>query len=396
MKYAIVIPDGAADEPQPDLDGRTPLQAARMPNADRAVMMGQLALTNNVPSSLTPASDVATLSLFGYDPLVCYTGRAPLEAAALGVKLGPDDWAIRCNLVHVEDGRMTDFTAGHIPREEARQLIDTLQGTLGSPQSQFVSGVSYRNLLIERNATRFTAETKTQAPHDIPNQPLTDHLPTGPGNEFLRDLMTRAAHILAAHPVNLARTYAGKPTANQIWLWGQGIAPKIERFADKFGKSGAITSAVDLVRGVGVLLGWDRLDHPSVTDYLDNDYGKQAELALAALKTHDLACIHVEASDEASHEGRLDKKIEALERIDADIIGPLLDELPNFGDWRLIIAPDHRTPVRTRAHAHGPVPAALCGSGIAASGQSTYDEVAAAASGLSLDPGWKLMAKFLN
>jgi 2,3-bisphosphoglycerate-independent phosphoglycerate mutase len=396
MKFAIVIPDGAADDPQPDLDGRTPLQAAQMPNADRAVMMGQLALTNNVPPTLTPASDVATLSLFGYDPLECYTGRAPLEAAALGVTLGHNDWAIRCNLVHIEDGRMTDFTAGHIPREEARQLIDSLQATLGSAQLRFISGVSYRNLLIERNSTRFTAETKSQAPHDIPNQPIADHSPTGPGSDFLRDLMERAAHILAAHPVNLARTYARKPTANQIWLWGQGSAPKIETFADRFGKTGAITSAVDLVRGVGVLLGWDRLDHPSVTDYLDNDYGKQADLALAALKTPDLVCIHVEASDEASHEGRLDKKIEALERIDADIIGPLLDALPGFGDWRLLIAPDHRTPVRTRAHAHGPVPAAICGTGIAAGEQSTYDEVAAAASGLVFDPGWKLMEKFLD
>jgi 2,3-bisphosphoglycerate-independent phosphoglycerate mutase len=396
MKYAIVIPDGAADEPQPDLDGRTPLQAAKMPNADRAVMMGQLALTNNVPQTLTPASDVATLSLFGYDPMACYTGRAPLEAAALGVTLRPNDWAIRCNLVHIEDGRMTDFTAGHIPREESRQLIEALQATLGSSQLQFVSGVSYRNLLIHRGSAPFNAETKTQPPHDIPNQPVADHLPTGPGGDLLRDLMERAAPILAAHPVNLARTYAGKRTANQIWLWGQGRAPKIEKFADRYHKSGAITSAVDLVRGVGVLLGWDRLDHPAVTDYLDNDYAKQAELALSALKTHDLVCIHVEASDEASHEGRLDNKIEALEGIDADIIGPLLDQLPAFGDWRLLIAPDHRTPVRTRAHAHGPVPAAVCGTGIAAGGRSTYDEIAAAASGLSFDPGWKLMERFLK
>ena len=304
MKYAIVIPDGAADEPQPDLDGRTPLQAAQMPNADRAVMIGQLALTNNVPPTLTPASDVAMLSLFGYDPLVCYTGRAPLEAAALGVTLGSNDWAIRCNLVHVEDGRMTDFTAGHIPRDESRRLIETLQATLGSKQLQFVSGVSYRNLLVDRSSARCTAETKTQAPHDIPNEPITDHLPTGPGSDFLRDLMERAAHILAAHPVNLARTYAGKRTANRIWLWGQGRSPQIERFADRYGKSGAITSAVDLVRGVGVLLGWDRLDHQVVTDYLDNDYAKQAELALTGLKTHDLVCIHVEAPDEASHEGQ--------------------------------------------------------------------------------------------
>lgn len=399
MKYAIVIPDGAADEPQFDLDGLTPLQAARMPNADRAVAMGRIALTNNVPKPLTPASDVATLSLFGYDPLECYTGRAPLEAAALGVKLGPNDWAIRCNLVHVADGKMVDFTAGHIPRDEARSLIADLQKSLGDEHLEFVPGVSYRNLLIYRpgsQAAPFASETKSQPPHDIPNQLIDSYLPTGAGGDLLRELMERAKRVLAIHPVNLSRTHAGKREANQIWLWGQGRAPSIRPFAEKFSKSGAITSGVDLVRGVGVLLGWDRLDHPAVTDYLDNDYAKQAELALDASKSHDLVCIHVEAPDEASHEGRLDRKIEALERIDSDIIGPLLEKLPTLGDWRLLIAPDHRTLIRTRAHAHGPVPAAICGTGVAAGGQTTYDEVAAASSGLSFDPGWKLMSEFLN
>jgi 2,3-bisphosphoglycerate-independent phosphoglycerate mutase len=194
----------------------------------------------------------------------------------------------------------------------------------------------------------------------------------------------------------LGLTYSDAHAPTQIWLWGQGRAPKIDKFINRYGKTGAITSGVDLVRGVGVLLGWDRLDHPAVTDYLDNDYAKQAELALAALKTHDLVCVHVEAPDEASHEGRLDKKIEALERIDAEIIGPLLDAMPTFGDWRLLFAPDHRTLVRTRAHAHGPVPAAICGTGVAAGKQTTYDEVAAAESGLVFDPGWELMARFLD
>jgi 2,3-bisphosphoglycerate-independent phosphoglycerate mutase len=221
-------------------------------------------------------------------------------------------------------------------------------------------------------------------------------LPTGPGSDLLRDLVERSKHVLAAHPINLARTYAAKRQANQIWLWGQGRTPRITKFAERYGKTGAITSGVDLVRGVGMLLGWDRLDHPAVTDYLDNDYARQAELAISALKTHDLACVHVEASDEASHEGKADKKIEALERIDADIIGPLLDALPKFGDWRLLIAPDHRTLLRTRAHAHGPVPAAICGTGITAGTQTTYDEMAAAMSGLSFDPGWKLMEWFVK
>jgi 2,3-bisphosphoglycerate-independent phosphoglycerate mutase len=399
MKFAIVIPDGAADDPQPELGDRTPLEAARMPHADRAVAMGQIALQNNVPPSLTPASDVATLSLFGYDPLECYTGRAPLEAAALGVTLGPNDWAIRCNLVHIADGKMVDFTAGHIPREESRPLIAALQSSLGSPQLEFVSGVSYRNLLIYRagdGSAPFTAETITQPPHDIPDKPVEPFLPSGPGSDLLRDLMERSKHVLAAHPVNLARTYAAKRQANQIWLWGQGRAPKLTKFDERYGLRGAITSGVDLVRGVGVLMGWDRLDHPAVTDYLDNDYSRQAQLAIGALKTHDLVCVHVEAPDEASHEGKADKKIEALERIDADIIGPLLDALPKFGDWRLLIAPDHRTPLKTRAHAQGPVPASICGTGIPPGTQNTYDEVAAAMSGRRFEPGWKLMEWFVK
>jgi 2,3-bisphosphoglycerate-independent phosphoglycerate mutase len=399
MKFAIVIPDGAADEPQFDLGDRTPLQAARMPNADRAVAMGQIALLNNVPPSLTPASDVATLSLFGYDPLECYTGRAPLEAAGLGVTLGPNDWAIRCNFVHVADGKMVDFTAGHIPREKSRPLIEALQSALGSSELQFVPGVSYRNLLVYQSGNHpapFSDATKTQPPHDIPNQPTADYLPTGPGSELLRDLMERSKNPIAMMAFVLGLTYADSHAPTQIWLWGQGRVPRITKFFERYGKSGAISSGVDLVRGVGVLLGWDRLDHPAVTDYLDNDYAKQAELAIAALKTHDLVCVHVEAPDEASHEGRLDKKIEALERIDADIIGPLLVSLPRFGDWRLLIAPDHRTPVRTRAHAHGPVPAAICGTGVAAGNQTTYDEIAAALSNRSFDPGWKLMEWFVN
>jgi 2,3-bisphosphoglycerate-independent phosphoglycerate mutase len=208
--------------------------------------------------------------------------------------------------------------------------------------------------------------------------------------------MERSQSILAAHPVNLSRTYAGQKPATQIWLWGQGRAPHLVPFADLYGKRGAISSGVDLVRGVGVLLGWDRLDHPAVTDYLDNDYARQAQLALDGLKTHDLVCVHVEAPDEASHEGRADAKVEALERIDRDIVGPLLEALPDFGDWRILVAPDHRTLLRTRAHSYGAVPFAVAGAGIAAGGLGTYDEPTADASPHNFDPGCTLMRWFLG
>lgn len=399
MKYAIIIPDGCADEPQDSLGGKTPLQTARTPHMDRIARAGMVGSSNNVPATLTPASDVATLSLFGYDPLEVYTGRAPLEAAALGVALGPDDWAIRCNLVTVEQGEMRDFTAGHISSEEGGALIQTLGQQLGEPgRLEFVPGVSYRNLLLYRSAgpAPFEATTRAQPPHDIPDRPAADYLPTGPGSDLLRALMERSQAILAGHPVNAARRAAGQRPATQIWLWGLGQAPRLRPFAERFGKRGAIISAVDLVRGVGVLLGWHRIDVPTATGYLDTDYAAKGRAGVAALSDHDLVCVHVEAPDEASHEGKAEEKVKALERIDEHIVGPLLDALPRHGDWRILVSPDHRTPLRTRAHAHGPVPFALAGTGIVPQGQTGYDEATAAAGATAFARGHELMRFFLG
>lgn len=404
MKYAIIIPDGCADEPQDLLGGKTPLQAARKPNMDRIARTGVVGRSNNVPPSLTPASDVATLSLFGYDPLVVYTGRSPLEAAAMGIQLGPQDWAIRCNLVTIDNEEMRDFTAGHITTEESRQLMTAIDETLGGPAPddaghlEFHPGVSYRHCLVygARAGAPFSKETKTQPPHDIPDRPIAGYLPTGPGSDLLRMLMERSREVLSQHPVNLARLEGRKRPATQIWLWGQGRAPHLIPFAKVYGKSGAIISAVDLVRGVGILLGWKRIDVPGTTGYLDTDYAAKGRYAVAALKDHDLVCVHIEAPDEASHEGKADAKVKALEEIDHHIVGPLLEALPHYGDWRILVSPDHRTPLRTRAHAHGPVPFAVCGSGVAAKGQPTYDEQIAAASTLAFDQGHKLMPWFLG
>ena len=404
MKYAIIIPDGCADEPQEALGGRTPLQAARTPNMDRIARQGVVGRANNVPPTLTPASDVATLSLFGYDPLAVYTGRAPLETAAMGIRLGPDDWAIRCNLVTVRDGTMHDFTAGHIRNEDGARLIASVQEKLGGRVPggtlEFHPGVQYRNILVFRpdpgKQAPFAKETATQPPHDVPEGPVADHLPRGAGAELLTDLMERSRAVFADHPVNRERAARGEKPATQIWLWGQGKAPSIRPFREVYGPKGAIISAVDLVRGVGVLLGWTRIDVPGATGYLDTDYAAKGRAGVAALKDHDLVCVHVEAPDEASHEGRADAKVEALERIDADIVGPLLEALPAHGDWRILVSPDHRTPIRTRAHAHGAVPFAVAGTGVSSHGQGSYDEVTAAASELSFDPGRGLMQWFLG
>jgi 2,3-bisphosphoglycerate-independent phosphoglycerate mutase len=405
MKYVIIIPDGCADEPQTSLGGKTPLQAAHKPHMDHIARAGLVGRTDNVPSGLTPASDVATLSMFGYDPLEVYTGRAPLEIAAMGIKLGPSDWAIRCNLVHVDNEEMRDFTAGHIESEDAKELMTLIGAKLGGPvhfagltgRLEFHAGVSYRNILIYRGSDApFGPDTKTQPPHDIPDKPIAGYLPQGPGADLLRHLMQRSRDILRDHSANRVRRTAGLRDATQIWLWGQGRAPSLQPFAELYGKKGAILSAVDLVRGVGVLLGWTRIDVPGATGYLDTDYAAKGRYGIEALKTHDLVCVHVEAPDEASHEGKADEKVKALERIDEHIVGPLLAALPAYGEWRILVSPDHRTPLRTRAHAYGMVPFAGAGTGISAQGQPAYDEVVAEKADLVFARGHQLMKWFLG
>jgi 2,3-bisphosphoglycerate-independent phosphoglycerate mutase len=402
MKHAIIIPDGCADEPQASLGGKTPLESAHKPNMDRIAQIGVVGRANNVPRPLTPASDVATLSLFGYDPLVVYTGRAPLETAAMGIPLGPNDWAVRCNLVTVADGLMRDFTAQHISSEEGRELIAALQSALGGPKEgslrlEFHPGVQYRNILVCRcgPVEPFSSETRTQPPHDVPERPVADHLPRGKGAELLIELMESSKSVLANHPVNNARRAAGKLPATQIWLWGQGRAPSLRPFDQCYGKRGAILSAVDLVRGVGVLLGWKRIDVPGATGYLDTDYSAKGRYGVAALADHDLVCVHIEAPDEASHEGKAHEKVAALEQIDRHIVGPLLEALPGYGEWRILVSPDHRTTLSTRAHAYGAVPFALAGTGITPRNQASYDENVAAASDLAFEKGHDLMRLFL-
>jgi 2,3-bisphosphoglycerate-independent phosphoglycerate mutase len=395
-KYVMVIPDGASDEPSEALGGLTPLQAARTPNMDRIAATGQLGLARNVPARFNPASDVATLSLLGYDPEVYYTGRAPLEAAAMGIHLGPDDWAIRCNINCILDGRMTDFTAGHITSDEGRPLIEALHAQLGSAKVEFHPGVSYRNLMIYRGTpgeSPFDDTTLTTPPHDVPDQPSADHVPRGKGSEMLRELMAKGSQIVASHPVSLARK-AHHPS-NSIWLWGQGRRPSLRPFKELHGIEGAMIAAVDLVRGVAQLAGWARIDVPGATGYLDTDYAAKGRYGVNAIADFDFVCVHVEAPDEASHEGRPEAKVEALEKIDELIVGPLVDAVSRHSSWRALVTPDHSTLIRTRAHDRAPVPWAICGTGIAASGLS-YNEPAAVKAGvMMLDPGFRLMEHFL-
>jgi 2,3-bisphosphoglycerate-independent phosphoglycerate mutase len=399
MKYAIIIPDGCADEPQESLGGRTPLEAARVPNMDAIAAAGVVGRASNVPASLPPGSDVANLSLLGYDPMQYFTGRAPLEAAAQGIALGPEDWAIRCNLVTVENQQMRDFTAGHISTDEAKRLLATAQEHLGSERLEFVPGVSYRNLLLYRGAGQkapFSRDTRATPPHDLTDKSVLDDYPRGPGSDLFNHLMSESVALFADHPVNAARQKSGKLPATNIWLWGQGRTPALRPFAEVYGKRGAMITAVDLLRGLAVLLGWQRIEVPGATGYTDTDYAAKGRYAIDALPNTDIICVHVEATDEASHEGDCQAKIAALEAIDEKIVGPLHAALREQGDYRILVSPDHPTPLRTKTHSHGDVPFAIAGTGIQPDGNQTYDDRTAAASNLALDQGWKLMRFFLG
>jgi 2,3-bisphosphoglycerate-independent phosphoglycerate mutase len=398
MKYAIIIPDGCADEPQDSLGGKTPLQAASTPNMDAIAKAGVVGHASNVPAHLPPGSDVANLSLLGYNPNEVFTGRAPIEAAAQGLELGPSDWAVRCNLVTIEDQVMQSFTAGQISTVEAGELLAALQETIEEDYLQFVAGVSYRNLLLyrgDKHPSPFTSETRTIPPHDLTDKTVADSFPRGPGSDLLNRLMTQSEEVFADHPVNRDRRAAGKLPATNVWLWGLGKTPKLAPFHKLHGKRGAMITAVDLLRGLAALIGWQRVDVPGATGYLDTDYAAKGRYAVDTLPKTDIVCVHVEATDEASHEGNIEEKIKALEEIDRHIVGPVLEALQAQGDYRILVTPDHPTPLRTKTHSHGDVPFAIAGSGVKPDAAQTYDELAAA-QGIAFPEGWKLMGFFLE
>jgi 2,3-bisphosphoglycerate-independent phosphoglycerate mutase len=399
VKYAIIIPDGAADEPQASLGGNTPLQAAHTPAMDAIVQAGVVARANNVPPSLPAGSDVACLSLLGYNPLEHFTGRAPLEAAAQGIELGPEDWAIRCNLVTVENQIMRDFTAGHISTDEAKQLLATAQEKIGSDYLQFYPGVSYRNLLVYRGAKKaapFSPDTRATPPHDLTDKTVRDDYPRGPGSDLLNHLMSDSVELFADHPVNKVRHAVGKPPATNIWLWGLGRTPQLAPFETLYRVRGTMITAVDLLRGLASLIGWRRIEVPGATGYIDTDYAAKGRYAIEALSGTDIICVHVEATDEASHMGKTAEKIKALEQIDRHIVAPLHEALKKQGDYRILISPDHPTPIRLKTHNHGFVPVAMAGIGIQPDTATTYDEIAAGKSSLTFPEGWRLMGHFLG
>jgi 2,3-bisphosphoglycerate-independent phosphoglycerate mutase len=399
MKFAIIIPDGCADEPQESLGGKTPLQAAQIPAMDAVAAAGLVGRANHTPEVLPAGSDTANLSLLGYNPLEHFTGRAPLEAAAQGIALGPNDWAVRCNLVTIENQVMKSFTAGQISSAEAAALLKTAQETLGSAELQFYPGVGYRNLVVYRSAGRpapFSPDTRTTPPHDLTDKSVLDDYPRGPGSDLLTRLMSESVGLFAEHPVNVARRAAQKSPATNVWLWGLGSTPHLTPFAQLYGKQGAMITAVDLLRGLATLIGWRRIEVPGATGYLDTDYAAKGRYACEALKDADLVCVHVEATDEASHEGNAAAKVKALEEISRHIVGPLFEALKQYGSYRILVTPDHPTPLRTKTHSHGNVPFAMAGSDVQPDAATVYDDPTAERSAVLFDEGWRLMGHFLG
>ncbi|MFQ5851201.1 MAG: cofactor-independent phosphoglycerate mutase [Candidatus Binatia bacterium] len=363
MKYVILQGDGMADYPIDSLGGKTPLEVAATPNMDWLASRGVFGLTRTIPEGLPPGSDVANMSILGYDPKIHYTGRAPLEAASIGVTLGPEDIAFRCNLVTVKESRrasiMEDFSAGHISDSEAAEIIRDLDRHLGGDGVEFHPGVSYRHLMVWRNGK---GDMKTTPPHDITDKETAAYLPEGIGATFLRNLMDRAHLLLAQHPVNCKREKRGEKKATSIWLWGQGNVPRMPPLKDKYDISGAAISAVDLINGLATHAGLERISVPGITGFLDTNYKGKGEYGLNALKQKDLIFIHVEAPDEAGHMGNAVEKVKAIEALDEKVVGTLLHGMDRWPDWRLLLLPDHPTPVALKTHVSDPVPFVLFSS----------------------------------
>jgi 2,3-bisphosphoglycerate-independent phosphoglycerate mutase len=374
MKYIVIIGDGMADFPIEELGGKTPLMAAHKPFMNMMAQEGFCGKVNTIPEGFPPGSDVAAMSIFGYDPAKYYTGRAPIEAVSMGIELGNDDVAFRCNLVNLdispERTIMGDYSGGHITTEEAKILIGRLNAAMGNDAFRFFPGVSYRHIMVWKGGLWQMSSTP---PHDITGKEVPEYLPGGEGADTVLSLMEKSQKILGEDPLNKERKKAGKLPANSIWLWGQGKKSKLPFFADKFHLKGATVAAVDLVKGISRLAGFDAPHIKGATGYLDTDYRAKANAAIALLEDHDIVYIHIEAPDEASHNGDMKEKIKAIERIDADVVGVILEKVEK--DTRLLMVTDHATPISMKTHYGVPVPFIIYDKGKKQKGCETgYDE----------------------
>ncbi len=400
MKYLILLGDGMADNPVPELGGLTPLQAARKPNLNRLASLSTLGMVRTIPPGMSPGSDVANLAVMGYDPKRYYSGRSPLEAVSMGIQMSDTDVALRCNLVTLSDEpdfaskTMLDYSAGEITTEEAREIIALVDRTFRTDQFRFYAGISYRHCLIQKNGQ---TGSRLTPPHDIILRPIAEYLPAGEGSQELLEMMEASYSLLKDHPVNLARRERGQNPANAIWLWGAGKRPALPAFYDLHGLRASVISAVDLIKGIGLCAGMRSIDVPGATGTLHTNFAGKAQAALRELETgQDFVYLHIEAPDECGHHADINGKVLAIERIDEQVLGILLEGLERFADYRLMILPDHPTPLALRTHTADPVPFLIYQkTRPRSSGPNAYDEAAARSTGLTVENGADLMNYFL-
>lgn len=402
MKYLVVLCDGMADTPNAALNGKTPMECAAKPNMDALAKDAEVGMCRTVAAGLKPGSDVANLSVMGYDPAVCYTGRSPLEAASIGVDLKPTDVALRCNTVtlsdeeNYEDKTMVDYCAGDISTEEAHKIIETVEKELGSDIYKFYGGVSYRHCLVVDNGT--TDLGNMTPPHDISGRVIGEYLSKSENAAPLIDLMKKSYEILKNHPVNIERRKKGLHEANSIWLWGEGRRPQLENFKEKNGVSGCVVSAVDLLKGIGICAGMETPEVEGATGYIDTNFEGKTQAGIDAFKRGtDLVYLHFEAPDECGHRGEAQNKVKAIEMIDSRVLTKMLEYLNGCGDdYRILIMPDHPTPLETMTHSSAPVPFLIYDSRKKENGVSSFTEKNAAETGEFVEHGPDIMSMLLE
>ena len=401
MKYVVILGDGMADTKVPELGNKTPLQVANKKNIDFLAQNGMLGMVKTVPDGIAPGSDPANLSVMGYNPKVYYTGRSPLEAVSMGIEMSETDVAVRCNLVNLSDESeyenktMVDYSSDEITTKESRELMKAVQDALGTDLVTFYGGISYRHCMIWKNGP---LGFNCTPPHDITNKKVTEYLPKGEAGAFLLDLMKRSVKILEDHPVNKVRVARGLRPANSIWLWGEGKKPSLSSFEEKYGIKGAVISAVDLIKGIGICAGLKSIDVEGATGTVTSNFKGKTDAAIDVLKNGcDFVYIHMEAPDECGHRHEVDNKVKSIELIDEKVVGPIISALKEMGDYSIMVLPDHPTPLETRTHSREPVPFIIYRSTEAAPNSSKgYTEEEASKTGIYIADGHTLMDKFLQ
>ncbi|MDR2624275.1 MAG: cofactor-independent phosphoglycerate mutase [Methanobrevibacter sp.] len=412
MKYVVVIGDGMGDWPLAELNGKTPLQIADKPNIDNLTLKGRAGLLQTVPEALNPGSDVANMSIFGYNPLEYYSGRGPLEAGGINIKLSKDEVVFRCNLITEEDGRLMSSNAGHIGSQEAKVLINHLNRSLMDENNEFGKfllddmnsdnlntpifhgGMDYKHLFVIQDV--LLSKVDLTPPHDILGEEINGYLSLGVEGETIKNLILQSKDVLENHPINKKRVKQGKNPANMIWLWGQGLKPKLPLFKDIHGVNGSVITGVDLLKGIGVFAGLDIINVPGATAFYDTDYKAKGRYGVDNLEKQDVQFIHIESPDEAGHDGNVEEKIKAIERIDKHIVGQILDNINNYEDYKIAVLPDHFTPIATRTHSRDPVPLAIYSSTNVPDEVKVYDESSVVDGSLNMDKGYNLVKRLLD